>query len=76
VLGGEPVIDGDGLGAGPPADLRGQVSGEESVSHYVHPAMEVQNNMARFDSVNCDLANRDAAQHGSGHGDFGGQRLR
>ena len=31
MLGGEPVVDGDDLGAGPPADLRGQVSGEECV---------------------------------------------
>jgi hypothetical protein len=30
MLGGEPVVDGDDLGAGPPADLRGQVSGEEA----------------------------------------------
>ena len=28
MLGGEPVVDGDDLGARPPADLRGQVSGE------------------------------------------------
>ena len=27
VLGGEPVVDGDDLGAGPPADLRGQAGG-------------------------------------------------
>ena len=31
VLGGEPVVDGDDLGVRPPADLRGQVSGEEGV---------------------------------------------
>src|SRR6266852_8995586 len=51
VLGGEPVVDGDDLGARPPADLRGQVSGEEGVPQYVHAAMEVvevQDNMARF----------------------------
>ena len=61
VLGGEPVVDGDDLGAGPPADLRGQVSGEEGVPEHVHAAMEVQDNMARFDSVNGDLGSRDAA---------------
>jgi hypothetical protein len=31
VLGGEPVVDGDDLGVRPPADLRGQVSGEGGV---------------------------------------------
>ncbi len=76
VLGGEPVVDGDDLGARPPADLRGQVSGEEGVPQYVHAAMEVQDNMARFDSVNCDLGSWDAAQCGCGHGHIGGQRLR
>jgi hypothetical protein len=29
VLGGEPLVDGDDLGVRPPADVRGQVSGEE-----------------------------------------------
>src|SRR5438093_488589 len=31
VLGGKPVVDGDDFGAGPPADLRGQLSCEEGV---------------------------------------------
>ena len=31
VLGGEPVVDGDDLCAGPPADLRGQAGGLEGV---------------------------------------------
>ena len=55
VLGGEPIVDGDDLGGGPPADLRGQVSGLEGVSDHVHAAMEVKNNVARFDSVDGDL---------------------
>jgi hypothetical protein len=38
--------------------------------------MEVQDNMARFDSVNGDLGSRDGAQGGRGHGHVGGQRLR
>jgi hypothetical protein len=76
VLGGEPVVDGDDLGAGPPADLRGQVSGEEGVPHHVHAAVEVQDSMARFDSVDGDLGGWDAAQCGWGHGHVGGQRLR
>ena len=76
VLGGEPVVDGDDLGVRPPADLRGQVSGEEGVPHHVHAAVEVQNNVARFDSVDRDLGGRDAAQCGCGHGHVGGQRLR
>ena len=76
VLGGEPVVDGDDLGAGPPADLRGQASGLEGVPQDVHAAVEVQDNMARFDSVDCDLGGRDAAQCGCGHGHVGGQRLR
>jgi hypothetical protein len=38
--------------------------------------MEVQDNMARFDSVHDDLGGRDAAQRGGGHGHVGGQRLR
>ena len=65
VLGGEPVVDGDDLGARSPADLRGQASGEGRVPHYVHAAVEVQDNVARFDSVDCDLGGRDAAQRGS-----------
>jgi len=61
---------------GPPADLRGQVSGQEGVSHDVHAAVEVKNNMARFDSVDCDLGGWDGTQCGCGHGHVGGQRLR
>ena len=76
VLGGEPVVDGDDPGARPPADLRGEVSGEEGVPQDVHAAMEVQNDMARFDSVDCDLGGWDAAQSGCGHGHVGRQRLR
>jgi len=76
VLGGEPVVDGDDLGTGPPADLRGQASGEEGVPYHVHAAVEVQDNMARFDSVDGDLGGGDAAQCGGGHGHVGGQRLR
>jgi hypothetical protein len=38
--------------------------------------MEVQDDMAGFDSVDGDLCSRDAAQRGCGHGDVGGQRLR
>src|SRR5437879_8529496 len=51
IFGGEPVVDGDDLGAGPPADLRGQAGGLEGVPQYVHAAVEVQDNVARFDSV-------------------------
>ena len=76
VLGGEPVVDGDDLGVRPPADLRGQVSGEEGVPHHVHAAVEVENDVARFDSVDRDLGGWDAAQLGCGHGHVGGQRLR
>ena len=76
VLGGEPVVDGDDPGAGPPADLRGQVGGEEGVPQDVHAAVEVQDDVARFDSVDGDLGGRDAAQCGCGHGHVGGQRLR
>ena len=76
VLGGEPVVDGDDLGVRPPADLRGQLSGEEGVPDHVHAAVEVENNVARFDSVDCDLGGWDAAQCGCGHGHLGGQRLR
>jgi hypothetical protein len=76
VLGGEPVVDGDDLGVRPPSDLRGQVSGEEGVPHHVHAAVEVQNDVARFDSVDGDLGGWDTAQCGRGHGHVGGQRLR
>ena len=38
--------------------------------------MEVQDNVTRFDAVDCDLGGRDAAQCGCGHGHVGGQRLR
>ena len=76
VLGGEPAVDGDDLGVGPPADLRGQLSGEERVPDHVHAAVEVENNVARFDSVDGDLGGRDAAQCGRGHGHLSGQRLR
>ena len=76
MLGGEPVVDGDDLGLRPPADLRGQVGGEGGVPHHVHAAVEVENNVARFDSVDRDLGGWDAAQCGCGHGHVGGQRLR
>ena len=76
VLGGEPVVDGDDLGVRPPADLRGQVSGEGGVPHHVHAAVEVEDNVARFDSVDRDLGGWDAAQFGCGHGHVGGQGLR
>src|SRR5207245_11425972 len=74
--GGEAVVDGDDLGAGPPADLRGQASGLEGVPYHVHAAVEVQDNVAGFDTVDGDLGGRDAAQCGRGHGHAGGQRLR
>jgi hypothetical protein len=48
----------------------------EGVPHYVHAAVEVQDNVARFDSVDGDLGGWDAAQHGCGHGHVGGQWLR
>jgi hypothetical protein len=76
VLGAEPVVDGDDLGVSPPADLGGQVGGEEGVTHHVHAAVEVENNVARFDSVDCDLSAWDATQCGCGHRYVGGQRLR
>src|SRR6266567_4090346 len=53
-----------------------QVSGEEGVPQHVYAAVEVQDNMARFDSVDGDLGGWDAAQCGCGHGHVGGQRLR
>ena len=76
MLGGEPVVDGDDLGVRPPADLRRQLSGEERVPHYVHAAVEVEDDVARFDSVDCDLGGWDAAQCGCGQGYVGRQRLR
>ena len=76
VLGGEPVVDGDDLGAGPPGDLRGQAGGLEGVPQDVYAAVEVQDNVAGLGSVDGDLGGGDAAQRGGGHGDLGGQRLR
>jgi hypothetical protein len=76
VLGGEPVVDGNDLGARPPADLRGQVGGEERVPDHVHTAVEVQDDVARFDPVDRDLGRRDAAQYGCGHRHVDGQWLR
>ena len=76
VLGGEPVVDGDDPGAGPPADLRGEASGLEGVLQDVHAAVEVQDDMAGFDPVDGDLGGRDAAECACGHGHAGGQRLR
>jgi hypothetical protein len=61
---------------GPPADLGGQVSGLEGVPEHVHAAVEVQDDMAGFDSVDGDLGGWDAAQYGWGHGHVGSQRLR
>src|SRR5258705_13505977 len=51
VLGGEPVVDRDDLGIGPPADLRGQASGLEGVPYHVHAAVEGQDNTAGVASV-------------------------
>jgi hypothetical protein len=48
----------------------------EGVPQYVHAGVEVQDNVARFDSVECDLGGGDAAQCGCGHGHAGGRRLR
>src|SRR4029077_3296614 len=76
VLGGEPVVDGDDLGVRPPPDLRGQAGYEEGVRHHVHAAVEVQNNVARFDSVDCDLGGRDTPQYARGHDQVGGERVR
>jgi hypothetical protein len=76
VLGGESVVDGDDFGVRPPADLRGQVGGEESVPHHVDAAVEVQDDLARFDPVHGDLGRRNATQRGSVHGHVGRQRLR
>jgi hypothetical protein len=76
VLGGEPVVDGEDLGAGPPADLRGQVGGEEGVPQHVHAAVEVQDDVAGCDSVDGDPGRGDAAQCRCGHGHIGGPRLR
>ena len=72
VLGGKPVVNGKDPGAGPPADLGGQVSGLERISKDVHAAVEVQDDVARFDSGDGDLGDRDAAQGGRGHGQVGG----
>jgi hypothetical protein len=38
--------------------------------------VEVKNNVASFDSVDCDLGRWDGMQGGCGHGYIGGQRLR
>ena len=76
VLGGEPVIDGQDLGGRPPADLGGQVGGQERVAQHVYAAVEVQHHVAGFDAADGDLGGRDAAQFGGGHGHAGGQRLR
>ena len=54
--------DRDDLGAGPPADLSREVSGEEGVPDHQHAAGEVQNDVAGFDSANHDLGGRDAAE--------------
>ena len=71
VLGGEPVVDGEDSGASPPPDLRRQVSSEKGVTQHVHAAMEVQDNMPRFDSVDGDLGGWDAAQCGRSHRHLG-----
>jgi len=76
VLGSEPIVDGDHLGVRPPTDLRGQASGEESVRYHVHAAVKVENNVPRFDSLDCDLGGRHTAQFGGGHDHVGGQWLR
>jgi hypothetical protein len=76
VLGGEPVVHGDDRGTGPPADLGGQASGLDGVPQDVHAAVEVQDDMAGFGSVDGDLGGGDAAQGGWGDADAGGQRLR
>jgi hypothetical protein len=76
MLGSKPVVDGDDLGVRPPTDLRGQAGGEKGVRQDVHAAVEVQDNVARSDSVDCDLGGRDTAERGCGHGHVGGQRLR
>jgi hypothetical protein len=62
VLGGEPVVDGDDPGLRPPADLRGQLGGQEGVPDHVHAAVEVQHHVARVDSLDSDLGGRDSAQ--------------
>ncbi len=46
VLGGEPVVDRDDRGAGPPPDLRGEAGGLECVSEDVDAAVEVQDDVA------------------------------
>ena len=76
VFGGEPVVDGDDLGARPPATCAARPGGLEGVPQYVHAAVEVQDHMARFGSVDRDLGGWHAAQFGCGHGYVGRQRLR
>jgi hypothetical protein len=76
MLGTEPVVDGDDLGAGPAADLRGQVGGEKGITKYVYAAVKVQDDVPGFDSVDGDLGRGDGAQRGCGHGHAGGQWLR
>ena len=75
MLGREPVIDRDDLGAGPLTDLRGQVGSEERVSQHVHATVEVHDDMAGFDPVDRDLGRSDAAECAFGHVHIGGQRL-
>jgi hypothetical protein len=70
-------VDGDDCGAGPPTDLGGRAGGLEGVSQYVHPAVEVEDNMPRFDSVNGHLGGRDSTQCGGrGHDRISQQRPR
>ena len=76
MLGRELVVDGDDLGLRPPADLRGQISGEGGLPHHVHTGVEIENDVARFDSVDCDLGGWDSTQRSFGHGHVCGQRLR
>ena len=76
VLGGEPVVDGDDLGVRPPTELRGQACGQEGVRDHVHAAVEVQNDLARFDSINRDLGGTDTTQCGFGDGHIRRQGLR
>jgi hypothetical protein len=75
VLRGEPVVDGDDLGVRAPTDLRGQVGGQEGVPQHVHAAVEVHDDMARFDPIDRDLGGWDAPECRFGHGHIGGQRL-
>jgi hypothetical protein len=48
-------------------DLRGQASGLESVPQHVNAAVEAQDNVARFDSVDRDLGSWNAVQCRLGH---------